>query len=112
MLGKMFNTGPDPREIANGDAAEIYESDDATFVDVREPDEWAAGHMPGATHIPLGDLATRANELPADGKIITVCRSGQRSLTAVDILKKTGRKDAKSMAGGMIEWAKSGRPVE
>lgn len=112
MFGKMFRSEPDPREIANAEAAQVYENNGATFVDVREPDEWAEGHMPGAVHIPLGDLQARANELPTDGKIITVCRSGARSLTAVDILESTGRTDARSMAGGMVEWKKNNRPVE
>jgi rhodanese-related sulfurtransferase len=112
VFRKMFNMGPDPREITNEDAAAAYADEGATFVDVREPEEWASGHMPGAVHIPLGDLAKRAGELPTDGRIITVCRSGARSLNAVDILSASGRKDVVSMAGGMIEWGKSGRPVE
>lgn len=103
---------PDPREISNADAAKAYEEQDATFVDVREPDEWAEGHMPGVMHIPLGGLAGRVSEIPDGGKIITVCRSGVRSLDAVDILQGAGRKDVKSMAGGMIEWTKNGRAVE
>jgi rhodanese-related sulfurtransferase len=108
----MFKAGPDPREITNTDAATVYEEEGAIFVDVREPEEWADGRMPGAVHIPLGDLARRADELPTDEKIVTVCRSGGRSLDAVDILKASGREDVVSMAGGMIEWARSGRPVE
>ena len=111
MQGRM-NRGMDPREISTADAAKVYEEQGATFVDVREPDEWAAGHMPGALHIPLGDLARRENEIPADGKIITVCRSGVRSLDAVDILHGAGRKDVKSMSGGMIEWTQNGHSVK
>jgi rhodanese-related sulfurtransferase len=112
MLGRFFRMSSDPREITNADAAMIYEDKDATFVDVREPEEWASGHMPGAVHIPLGDLARRVGELPADEQIIAVCRSGGRSLDAVDILTAAGHEGAKSMAGGMLEWAKAGRPVE
>ena len=112
MLKTTFKKDPDPREITNGEAAETYDAKGATFVDVREPDEWAAGHLPGAIHIPLGELAARAGELPADEEIITVCRSGGRSLKAVDVLEASGRKGSRSMAGGMIEWTKNGRPVE
>lgn len=112
MFGKKFNDGPDPREVTNAEAAGAYQSEAATFVDVREPEEWAAGHIPGAIHIPLGDLSRRADEIPTDGRIVTVCRVGQRSLTAVDILEAKGRKDVKSMAGGMVEWAQNGRPIE
>jgi len=103
---------PDPREITNTDAAAVYGHDDAVFVDVRERDEWAAGHIPGAVHIPLGELARRKNELSRDQQVIALCRSGRRSLDAVDILTAAGFPDVKSMAGGMIEWSRSGRPVE
>lgn len=102
----------DPREITNDDAAQVYDEQGAVFVDVREPNEWASGHMPGAIHIPLGNLAQRSGELPKDRRIITVCRSGGRSLNAIDTLARAGFGDVKSMAGGMIEWSKRGRPVE
>lgn len=112
MFNRLFNLGPDPREITNADAAKVYEEKDATFVDVRETSEWNAGHMPGAIHIPLGELSRRGKELPKDKKVITVCRSGNRSLYAVDILQSMGHADVKSMAGGMIEWSMAGRPVK
>lgn len=112
MLSRMFRMAPDPREISNDEAAQSYGADDVVFVDCREPDEWAAGHMPGAIHIPLGQLAAKAKDVPKDKKVIAVCRSGNRSLYAVDILAGSGVQDVKSMAGGMIEWAQKGRPVE
>jgi hydroxyacylglutathione hydrolase len=112
MFSRLFQMGPDPREITNADAAKVYEEKGATFVDVREKSEWQAGHMPGAIHIPLGDLTRRAGELPKDTRIITVCRSGNRSLYAVDMLQAQGHADVKSMAGGMIEWSTAGRPVK
>ena len=112
MFNRLFKMGPDPREITNADAAKIYDEKSATFVDVRETSEWNEGHMPGAIHIPLGDLSRRANELPTDKQVITVCRSGNRSLYAVDMLQAAGHDEPKSMAGGMIEWSSAGRPVE
>jgi len=84
----------------------------AQIVDVREPDEWAAGHIPGAHHIPLGDLGRRMGELKADRPVITVCRSGRRSLTAAEALLKSGFTDAASLAGGMIAWTNAKQPVE
>lgn len=112
MFNKLFQMGPDPREITNADAAKAHGKEDVTFVDVREVPEWNAGHLPGSIHIPLDELARRADELPKATQIITVCRSGNRSLHAVDILQAKGHGDVKSMAGGIIEWAENGRPVE
>lgn len=82
------------------------------LVDVREPDEWASGHAPGARHIPLGQLERRMHELPKDGEIITVCRSGGRSSRAADILRRAGFQRVRNLAGGMNAWKKDGLPVE
>lgn len=112
MLRNLFGNTPDPREITNDDASDVYDQSGAAFVDVREPDEWASGHIPNARHIPLGDLAQRAGELRRDVRIITVCQRGGRSLDAVDILKAAGFDDVTSMAGGMNEWQDKRRAVE
>jgi rhodanese-related sulfurtransferase len=82
-----------------------------TVVDVREVDEWQEGHIAEAIHIPLGDLAARAGELPAGQPVYTVCRSGKRSITAIEILESVGVPGAKSMAGGMIAWHEAGKPI-
>ncbi|GAB3143289.1 rhodanese-like domain-containing protein [Micromonospora sonneratiae] len=80
----------------------------ALLVDVREPDEWAAGHAPAAIHVPLGELDPAA--LPAGRDIIAVCRSGRRSGRAVDELRAAGR-SARNLAGGMQAWAAADLPV-
>ena len=82
------------------------------IVDVREPDEWAAGHIPGALNIPLGDLGRRKSELDAARPVITVCRSGRRSLIAAEELLTGGFTDAASLAGGMVAWENAKQPVE
>ena len=87
------------------DQAHQLQSDGAFMLDVREPDEWNSGHIPGATLIPLGQLPDRLNELPVDQKIVVVCRSGNRSAAGRDILLKAGFNQVTSMAGGMNEWA-------
>lgn len=79
-------------------------------VDVREPDEYEEGHVPGAVNIPLGELADRTGELPDGRPIYTVCASGRRSLQAVQVLRERGI-DAVSLAGGTTGWTQSGRPV-
>jgi rhodanese-related sulfurtransferase len=80
----------------------------ALLLDVREPGEWAAGHIAGATHMPLGDLDPAS--VPAGTSVVAVCRSGNRSSQAALELLKTGR-DAVNMAGGMLAWQKAGLPV-
>jgi rhodanese-related sulfurtransferase len=84
----------------------------AQIVDVREPDEWREGHIPGAIHIPLGKLAVRAGALDPARPVITVCRSGNRSLVALAVLRDAGITAAKSLAGGMNAWRSAGQPVE
>lgn len=80
-------------------------------LDVREPSEWVAGHIPGATLIPLGELQGRIGELPRDQAIVVVCRSGNRSAQGRDILLAAGFTAVTSMAGGMTEWATAGNEV-
>ena len=87
------------------DQAHQLRSDGAFMLDVREPDEWNSGHIPGATLVPLGQLPDRLNELPKDQEIVVVCRSGNRSATGRDILLDAGFNQVTSMAGGMNEWA-------
>ena len=86
--------------------------DDAVIVDVREADEWAAGHAPNAVHIPLSDLPARLDELPdSDDTIPVVCRSGGRSGRAVAWLAQQGF-DVANVEGGMRAWQSAGKPLE
>jgi rhodanese-related sulfurtransferase len=84
--------------------------DEVWLLDVREDDEWAAGHAPGATHIPLGQLGARASEVPQDELIYVICRSGHRSGNAAQALAGAGWR-AVNIAGGMQQWAAAGRPM-
>lgn len=80
-------------------------------VDVREPDEYAAGHVPGALPIPLGELALRAGELPRHQRVHVICASGSRSLQAARWLASAGY-DAVSVRGGTQLWADAGHSLE
>jgi len=82
----------------------------AWLLDVREPDEWAAGHVPEATHIPLGELGARTAELPQDQEIFVICRSGVRSARAARALNGAGWR-AVNVAGGMQDWVAADRPM-
>lgn len=98
------------REISVDQAYELYQA--GTFVlDVRTQEEWDEYHAPNTTLIPLDELEARLNELPADQDIVVVCRSGNRSQQARDILLNAGF-SATSMAGGLKEWYAKGYPVE
>ncbi len=75
-----------------------------TVVDVRTPQEFAEGHIPNAKLIPLQELETRLNEFSKDEKYLIVCRSGNRSAQASEILVQNGMKHIYNMSGGMNEW--------
>jgi len=84
--------------------------DDAFLLDVREPDEWAAGHAPGARHIPLGELSARSAEIPRDTAVYVICRSGARSARATQALAGAGWQ-ALNVADGMQGWNAAGRQM-
>ena len=84
--------------------------EDGWLLDVREPYEWTAGHVPGATHIPLAQLGHRSEEIPRDGTVYVICRSGARSARVVLGLARSGW-EAINVGGGMQDWAAAGRPM-
>lgn len=86
----------------------------AQLVDVREPSEWAETGVPqGAVPIPLGDLETRAGaELHAGKPVYAICRSGNRSRTASDILVSLGFSEVFNVDGGVTAWIAAGLPVD
>ncbi|MFB3816547.1 MAG: rhodanese-like domain-containing protein [Candidatus Methylomirabilales bacterium] len=86
--------------------------DSAVLLDVREPEEYARGHLPGALNIPQAELATRLAELPRDRPIIVVCQVGQRSLRAAQFLKQVDFGEVMSLGGGTVAWQKAGKPLE
>ena len=83
---------------------------DLHLLDVREDDEWAAGHIDGAQHIPLGELSARLGELPKERTIVAVCRSGGRSEAAVRGLRKLGF-EAENLEGGVNAWDRAKLPL-
>jgi glyoxylase-like metal-dependent hydrolase (beta-lactamase superfamily II)/rhodanese-related sulfurtransferase len=83
-------------------------------LDVREPNEFTGplGHIRGAQLLPLGELATKAKEIPKDKPVVAVCRAGSRSAHATAILLKAGLSDVANLPGGMLRWRAEGRSVE
>ncbi|WP_131737832.1 rhodanese-like domain-containing protein [Actinomadura roseirufa] len=84
---------------------------DAYLLDVREQNEWDAGHAPAAVHIPMGQLGDRAAEVPRDQEVFVICRSGARSAQVTVALNQAGWL-ARNVDGGMKGWAEAGRPME
>ena len=82
----------------------------ASLIDVREPDEYEAVHVPGATLIPLGDVMARVDEVPRDEPVYVICATGNRSAKAVQWYRTQGI-DARNVAGGTQAWVQSGQPA-
>lgn len=104
----LFNRKDRPADVDPAEANRLSTEDGALLLDVREPGEWAAGHAPQATHMPLGALDP--DRLPADRVVVAVCRSGNRSGAAARRLRSAGV-DVRNLAGGMNAWAAAGLPV-
>ena len=84
--------------------------DGVYLLDVREDDEWAAGHAPDAVHVRLSELNEHSDEIPRDREVYVICRSGARSAYATQALSGAGWK-AINVSDGMTGWAVAGRPM-
>jgi adenylyltransferase/sulfurtransferase len=93
-------------EITPREVAAWLQSDNPPFIlDVREPNEWAIGHLPGAVRISINELPARLNELDPSREIVAYCRSGVRSGRAVELLRSAGFRKVKNMTGGILRWS-------
>jgi len=98
------------REISREEAQKMIEAG-AQLVDVRADHEWDAGHIPGATHLPLAELAERAGEVDKERPVVLYCRGGNRSTMAAAALAEAGY-DAMKLQEGIVGWAEEGLPLE
>lgn len=108
ILGAAIPLHRDMNEITVNELAALT---NPMLVDVREPDEFAAGHAVGAVNIPLGQVESRLSELPADGTVHVICQSGARSARATAMLTGHGV-DAVNVLGGTTAWIRSGLPTD
>lgn len=101
----------DAPDLTPAEARE-WQATRALLVDVREYDEWEAGRIAGAVHLPLSELADRWQELPDADQTVFVCRSGARSRAATDAFTAAGRAGCANLAGGCQAWVQAGLPFE
>jgi rhodanese-related sulfurtransferase len=97
------------REISREEAQKMVAAG-AQLVDVRVDHEWDAGHIPGATHLPLAELAERAGEIDKDRPVVLYCRGGNRSTMATAALAESGY-DAAKLDEGIVGWSEAGLPI-
>jgi rhodanese-related sulfurtransferase len=102
-------SGESVPEVSAEDGHRLVE-EGALLLDVREADEWDAGHAPGALWMPVGEVAARVHELARDRRIVAICRSGARSRAVAEALLGAGY-DAVNLDGGMRAWASEDLPV-
>jgi rhodanese-related sulfurtransferase len=105
-------TSQQPPEVPHLDPADAKGRVDtgAMLLDVRNPDEWEAGHVEGATWIPMNQLVERQSELPTDREIVVICKTGARSGRVAEALVGAGY-DAANIAGGAEAWQAAGFPI-
>jgi glyoxylase-like metal-dependent hydrolase (beta-lactamase superfamily II)/rhodanese-related sulfurtransferase len=103
-------TSTPPVETVGVDAV-VARGRDTLLLDVREPEEYLTGHVPGAENIPQADLATRLHELPRDRPLMVICQVGSRSLRAAQFLTQVGFSRVANVAGGTRAWSTAGHPL-
>ncbi len=106
----------DPQEpfsrISVDEAKGMMSDGDVAVIDVREPHEYNAGHVPNAKLIPVAKVFARKDELPRDKDVIFICQVGQRSALACEMAAAAGLTRLFNLEGGTEAWIKAGNPVE
>ena len=109
MAWAMLTSSPEVREVSLDEVR--GRPSDAVVLDVREPEEFANGHVPGAVNLPQADLATRLDEVPRDRPVFVICQGGFRSLRAAQFLRQQGISDVASVKGGTEAWRAAGGEI-
>jgi hydroxyacylglutathione hydrolase len=108
----MMFRRPAVPEITVEELRQRLQAEATMVLDVREPEEYLGGVIPGALRIPLGELSERLQEVPAEPFVACVCAHGQRSQVAAMLLQRAGHTNVASVAGGTEAWKAHGYPVE
>jgi rhodanese-related sulfurtransferase len=107
-----FGKGSAHQEVTAQELDSLLRAGEALVVDVREPDEFAAGHIPGAINLPLSTFQASQLPHPAGKRLILNCLGGKRSGMALDQCAVAEAQVDTHLAGGFGAWAKAGLPVE
>ena len=110
MFG-MFGKSAPVKTLTPPEVHRLASDGEVLLVDVREAHEWAAGHVPGAKHVPLSSLAQTATAIPTDKPVVFYCAMGGRSAQAVQIAQKLGLPHDTHVPGGIGAWRAHGLPV-
>jgi len=97
-------------QVPEIDVQTLAQRRDVPLIDVREANEYADGHVPGAVLLPMSEIADRVDEVPTGGEVFLICRSGARSLRVAEHLRAQGV-DAVNVAGGTLAWVEAGQPT-
>jgi rhodanese-related sulfurtransferase len=97
-----------PVDLSHNEVQALHAADDIVVIDVRQEWEFAEGHIPGAQLIPLNELSDRLHEIPTEERVVLVCRSGNRSHQARQLLTQEGFDNVHNMLGGMQAWQNAG----
>ncbi|WP_318507207.1 rhodanese-like domain-containing protein [Bacillus sp. T3] len=107
FIGFQFmDSSAEISNISTDELAKKLESGDnqGVYIDVREPDEYAAGHIPGIINLPLSTLSEESANFPKDSEVVIICRSGNRSMQAAEKLRDFGFTKLVNVQGGMNDW--------
>lgn len=112
VIGCSGGMGQAPDPLPPEEVRTLNEQDEITVVDVRGPEAYAEGHIPGAINIPSNELDQRVNEIPEGKQLILVCQNGPVSRRALETVRDAGFEDANNMEGGMSAWEDAGYELE
>jgi rhodanese-related sulfurtransferase len=101
-----------PSTLSAKQAEALIAGGDVQVIDVREPAEYAAGHMPGARSVPLAAIKADPRRNLSGDRMLFVCARGVRSLTAAQLAESIGIREVWSLDGGTVAWAHAGLPIE
>ncbi len=97
--------------VSPAEAPAWLASHDAAVLDVREPAEYDAGHLPNAVSIPQADVGLRLDEIPKNRDLLVVCQGGNRSLRVAQFLSRVGYEHVHNLEGGTSGWTQAGNPI-